>query len=220
MPCLWDDWAVVWSPSSAAELLSAIQGRWLPHESAAFEVKKELPAPNKNSDIAVDVAAMATDGGVIIYGVAEDKENVAFDATPIPLEGVKDRISNIVTSHVREEVPFEVRILQLDDDPAIGFVVIDVPASIRAPHMVESKGEHRFYGRVPGGNRVLSEAQVALLYQRRERVAEDAGSVIRWHLEWRYKQTGVNSWQARWAAAPSAATEWELETFRFPSPTP
>jgi hypothetical protein len=165
----------VWSPSSANELIAAIDDRKLPHESAAFEVKKQLPDRNKNSDIAADVAAMATDGGVIVYGVLEDKEKVTFTATPISLAGVKDRISDIVTSHVREEVPFDVRLLELDDDPTIGFVVIDVPASIRAPHMVESKGEYRFYGRVPGGNQLLSEAQVARLYQRRERVEEEAG---------------------------------------------
>ena len=60
-------------------------------------------------------------------------------------------------------------------------MVIDVPASIRAPHMVESKGEHRFYGRVPGGNPPLSEAQVARIYGRRERVERETGrSVDEW----------------------------------------
>lgn len=175
---LCDDYEVVWSPSSAADLISAIQGRWLPYESAAFEVKKQLPAPNKNSDIAIDVAAMATDGGVIIYGVLEDKENVTFSATPIALAGVKDRISNIVAAYVREDVFFDVRLLELETDPTSGFVVIDVPASIRAPHMVESKGEYRFYGRVPGGNQLLSEAQVARLYERRERVERESGKAL------------------------------------------
>ena len=120
--------------------------------------------------MAVDVAAMATDGGVIIYGVREDKAAVTFSATPIELAGAKDRISDIVVASVRERIEFDVRLLPLDGDPTHGFVVVDIPASIRAPHMVETKGEFRFYGRVPGGNVMLTESQIALLYERRRQV--------------------------------------------------
>lgn len=152
----------------------AIDDGVLPHESAAFEVKTQLPASRSSGDVAVDVAAMATDGGVIVYGVREDKAAVTFSSTPIELAGAKDRISDIVAASVRERIEFDVRLLPLDDDPAHGFVVIDIPASIRAPHMVETKGEFRFYGRVPGGNVMLTEAQIALLYERRRYVESES----------------------------------------------
>ena len=35
-------------------------------------VKAQLPVSAKNEDIAINVAAMANDGGVLLYGVAED----------------------------------------------------------------------------------------------------------------------------------------------------
>jgi hypothetical protein len=49
---------------------------------------------------------MATER-LIIYGALKDKVGVAFAAMTIPLARVKDRISDIVTSHVREEDRFE-----------------------------------------------------------------------------------------------------------------
>jgi hypothetical protein len=117
---------------------------------------------------------MATNGGVIIYGVLEDKTAMTFSPTPVELAGAKDRISDIVTANVRERVDFDIRLLPLDNEPTRGFVVVDIPASSRAPHMVETKGEFRFYGRVPGGNAVLTEAQIALLYDRRREVERQA----------------------------------------------
>ena len=62
----------MWSPRTAAEVFTAISDGSLPHEAASFEVKAQLSVKGKNSEIAVDVAAMATYGGVIIYGIEED----------------------------------------------------------------------------------------------------------------------------------------------------
>jgi len=42
-------------------------------ETASFDVKEALPTARKNADLATDVAAMTTDGGVLLYGVAEDE---------------------------------------------------------------------------------------------------------------------------------------------------
>ena len=120
---------------------------------------------------------MSTDGGVIVYGIREDKTAVTFYANPIPLAGVKDRISEIVTVNIQEDVVIEVRPLPLPEDATMGFVVVEVPASIRAPHMVEAKGEYRFYGRAPSGNTKLTEAQIARLYERR-RTAERAAEKV------------------------------------------
>jgi hypothetical protein len=121
---------------------------------------------------------MTVDGGVIIYGVGEDKARVNFFEHPIDLQGVNDRISNTVVSNVQERPAFDVRILQLDNDPAKGFVLVDVPASPRAPHMVEVKGEYRFYGRVPGGNVQLTQSEIAQLYERRRQTEDIAREIV------------------------------------------
>ena len=152
---------VMWIPKTAQELVEAISNGALPHEATAFEVKKQPPVAAKNLDMAVDVAAMSTDGGVIIYGVDEDRATDTFTPTPFTLAGFKERISEVVASNTREPVEFAVHELPLDGDPTQGFVAVVVPASLRAPHMVESKGQYHYYGRIPGGNRLLSQADVA-----------------------------------------------------------
>jgi hypothetical protein len=164
----------MWYPKTAKELEEAIADSTLPREPTGFELKSQLPEQKANPEIAVDVAAMATAGGYIVYGVKEHKEAGTFEATPIELQGVKERIGQIVGSYAQERIEFEVYELPLEDDPSRGYVVVEVPASARAPHMVESRGHYRFYGRQPGGNRILSEAEVALLYERRQRVEEAA----------------------------------------------
>ena len=164
----------VWIPRSADALVQAIAEGTVAHEAAAYEYKRELPSPRDNKSIAVDVAAMATAGGIIIYGVAEDKKAATLSAEPIALAGAKDRISDVVSSQVSEPPYFEVNLLPLATDSSMGYVVVDVPASPRAPHMVEVKGEYRFYGRMPGGNFMLTESQVAHLYERRERTEREA----------------------------------------------
>ena len=56
----------MWPPRTADALVAAIETLALPNESASFEVKKQLPAPKANHDIAVDVAAMAITGAFMI----------------------------------------------------------------------------------------------------------------------------------------------------------
>jgi hypothetical protein len=168
----------MWHPRSADELVKAIEAGALPHEAAGFDVKAQLPVPKASGDIAVDVAAMATDGGVIIYGISEDKAVMTFGISPVDLAGVRERISDVVAAHVRERIEFSVHLLPLADDPAKGFVVVDIPASLRAPHMVETKNEYRYYGRVAGGNAMLTEAQVALLYDRRQKLEAESHQAL------------------------------------------
>ena len=109
--------------------MRAIEAGSLPHEAAAFEVKAQLPASKASRDIAVDVAAMATEGGVIIYVVLEDKAAMSFSPTPLELAGVKDHISDVVTANVRERVDFDIRLLPLDKDRR------EVSSSWTSPHL-------------------------------------------------------------------------------------
>lgn len=56
----------MWIPWDAEEVeRAAREGRLA--ETASFDAKRDLPAtPKKNADLATDVAAMATDGGVLL----------------------------------------------------------------------------------------------------------------------------------------------------------
>jgi hypothetical protein len=68
---------------------------------------------------------------------------------------------------------FDIRTLPSVADSARGYLVVAVPRSATAPHQVISGKDYRYYGRGPTGNRILSEGEVALLYQRRDRWQTD-----------------------------------------------
>ena len=161
---------LMWVPTTADELLAAIPGF---EETASLEAKREFPAPGKNDDLAVDVAAMSVDGGTIIYGISEDKSTGTFSAQPIPLAGLVERLTSVVRSKVAGSLTFDATALRSDDDAELGYLVVSVPPSPAAPHMVESKGEMRFYGRGPGGNILLTQGDIDRLYERRQRTYEE-----------------------------------------------
>ncbi len=62
----------MWIPNSEDELLRAMKAGELT-ETAILDVKRALPMKGKSKDLAIDVAAMANDGGTLIYGVGEDQ---------------------------------------------------------------------------------------------------------------------------------------------------
>ncbi len=103
----------VWIPQTKNELIGGLPDV---SETAELEFKQQLPAAGKNEEIAIDVAAMTTDGGTIIYGVAEDKSLGTFIAAPIPLPGAMERISNVVNSSIAGSP--SVDIFSLDPDQA------------------------------------------------------------------------------------------------------
>jgi hypothetical protein len=157
----------VWVPESADQIESAAKAGEL-EETPSFEVKRELPTPKKNADLAKDVAAMATDGGVLLYGIAEDDQGQPTIPVPIALAGVRERIDQIVTAGVAEVPYIDVRSYPCADDPSLGYIAVVVPQSERAPHQVIVGGDLRYYGRGATGNRVLTEGDVARLYERRQ----------------------------------------------------
>jgi hypothetical protein len=58
-----------------------------------------------------------------------------------------------------------------------------VPQSARAPHQVIVGGDGRYYGRGAKGNRILSEGDVARLYQRRQGWEQDRDALLREAIE-------------------------------------
>lgn len=156
----------MWIPKSEEEIVNVVTSGSL-EETAIFDAKKEIPA--KNIETAKDIAAMANDGGVIIYGIAEDEYNRPTILNPIPLVNQAERIASIVRTSVAEPPDVKIYPIETKDDPSVGYLVIVIPASPRAPHMVEAGKQFRYYGRTAKGNTPLTEAEVARLYERRQR---------------------------------------------------
>lgn len=156
----------MWIPKSEAEIVDATRNNSL-EETLTFDAKKEIPV--KNIETAKDVSAMAnTAGGALIYGIDEDENGFPNVLSPILLEGQRERIDGILRTSIDEVPVFKISAIQTEANGSKGYLILTVPPSERAPHMVIVKGERRFYGRGETGNYVLSQAEVARLYERRK----------------------------------------------------
>ncbi len=87
-----------------------------------------------------------------------------------------ERISNVVRSSIAGSPSFDV--FPLDPGQPAGFLVVAVPASMNAPHQVTIRGQHRFYGRGPGGNVILTQGEIDRLYLRRSRWVEEGSAFL------------------------------------------
>jgi hypothetical protein len=150
----------MWIPETEREILAAIEAGDL-LETASFDAKEALPDKGKSKDLAIDVTAMSANGGTLLYGVGEDDNDRLTVPRPFELAGARERVDQIVRTTISEPPAIEVNTIPTDDDVSLGYLVIHVPASPRAPHMVTVGKEHRYYGRGATGNAPLSEGEVA-----------------------------------------------------------
>jgi len=106
-----------------------------------------LDLGGKNKDIAKDVAAMANNGGVLVYGIDEDEHKRPTILAPIALRGQRERIDAVVHTSI---APPQIQIDEhpLGSDPERGYLVVAVPASPQAPHMVIADKDNRYYQRL------------------------------------------------------------------------
>jgi hypothetical protein len=159
----------MWIPRSTEELEAAVVSGDL-DETSQLDFKEALPAKKDNAEIAVDVSAMSVDGGVLVYGVGEGEDKRPTLLRPIDLAGAAERIDQVLRTSVHEPPSVRFESFPASGEPGLGYLVVVVPPSPRAPHQVVARGryQHRYYGRGPTGNRILTEADIARLYARRE----------------------------------------------------
>lgn len=167
----------MWTPSSEDQIRAAVEAGDLT-ETSRFDAKEALPTGKKTRDLATDVAAMANDGGTLLYGVGEDENKALRILKPFSLAGASERVDQIVRTSIVEPPSIEVRQIPTTTDPSVGYLVVSVPASPRAPHMVVVNKDHRFYGRSAAGNIRLTEGEVARLYERRQRWEVDRDAML------------------------------------------
>ena len=153
-----------WVPATYDELIVALKDGRL-EEGSHLDFKSDLPpGATANLKLARTLASFANDGGTLIFGVNEEEAGV-FTASPIPLEGVRERIEQVATSRLDPPLHVEVTTLRPAVDAPNGILVVRIPASPSAPHMVEG----RYFGRAGSTTHRLSDAQVrAIIHARHE----------------------------------------------------
>lgn len=170
----------MWIPKDEEEIVTVATSKSL-EESAVFDAKKEVS--NNTREIAKDIAAMANDGGVLFYGLGEDENKCPCVLNPIDIAGQPERITSIVQTSISEPPQIIISTIRTSSDPAKGYIIVVVPVSERAPHMVIVRGENRYYGRTTTGNKPLTEADVARLYERRKKWEVDRDILLSREIE-------------------------------------
>ena len=159
-------------------------------ESAHLDYKRELSIdnPEQRKEFLRDVSAFANaHGGTIIYGVDEERDT---DGKPTGLpqvvEGfnVRNRDSFVLTvdqllkDGIDERLPsYELATVALPIAKLV--VMIRVPASLRAPHMVTFGRDRRFFMRGNSGRQEMSTAQIRDSVLHADGVVQRVASFVR-----------------------------------------
>lgn len=123
-------------------------------ESINLEYKESLPS---NERIAKEICAFAnTVGGTIIFGVKE-KNRVPLEVSWVTNESVEEKIQSILNTSVRPNIE-NVNVLPLEnpEDNWKCVIVVDVPKSLKGPHMTNN----RYFKRAGSTSRPMEDDEV------------------------------------------------------------
>ncbi|MBA2556739.1 MAG: hypothetical protein H0V12_05240 [Chloroflexi bacterium] len=154
-------------PRTAAELATAIEEGVLV-EGLGFDAKADLEHGAKgNTSLAIDLAAIAVSGGIIAIGVAEERYGEVRRLVPRPVKigTYRERVSQVGLSRVDPPIFTTTIELLPEGDGEKGYLLILVPPSPDAPHMVDGK----YRGRSDTTNIVLGDADVRRIQSQRRR---------------------------------------------------
>ncbi|TFB12197.1 ATP-binding protein [Candidatus Marinimicrobia bacterium MT.SAG.4] len=144
-------------------------------ESKIIEYKEKLnlEKPEDRIEFAYDVSSFAnTDGGHLIYGVAEDK-GVPVDIPGFAIENADKlhlKIENIFRDSIDPRLP-DISIpppIPLENDNFIQ--ILYIPPSWKSPHMVKAGNRSRFYARNNSGKFQLDVHQIRDAFLKSETV--------------------------------------------------
>lgn len=132
-------------------------------EDKTVEFKQELPG-NSDSEIKeflADVSSFANAlGGMIYYGISEE-EGVALTIDGVAVDDADKeilRLQNIISSSIKPRLTqLVIRIIEVDDKKVI---IVRIPRSWSAPHVVDYKNRWRFYIRTSAGKHPMDIDEV------------------------------------------------------------
>ena len=152
--------------STWSGVVDAAEGGLL-EETAWCELKEMATRPgasrkDANLEMARDLASLSVDGGILIYGV-RDKD---FEVVGCDITGLPDRIAQVSATRIHPPLsPAVLPPLAHPDDEALSVLIVQVPPSPLAPHMVDGS----YWGRSSNGKRKLDDAEVRRLLTQRDR---------------------------------------------------
>jgi hypothetical protein len=164
-----------WTPRAWSDVVEAAAGGLL-DESHWLDLKQELPAGKRthNTELAQDLASLAVDGGLLVVGV-EDHDSRAGKVCGVELAGLADRVDQVARDKVRPPLVVRSHEVRDPDRPGWGCLLVHVPPSAEAPHMVD----YVYYGRGDRANVRLGDEQVRAVIEGRTRGRADMTAELR-----------------------------------------
>ncbi|GEC74200.1 AlbA family DNA-binding domain-containing protein [Microbacterium maritypicum] len=154
----------IWLPTTEAEIETVTSAGTAP-EGHFLDFKRELGStPGSRKETAQDIASFALDGGVLIVGV-DEPEPGTYKLSPQPLSDLSERAEQIAANRPDPGLYVRTAIIPSRDNPSAGYLVVEVPPSPAAPHMVDG----RYWGRSERTKRQLNDAEVARFHAARAR---------------------------------------------------
>ncbi|MFJ6384740.1 helix-turn-helix domain-containing protein [Kitasatospora sp. NPDC092039] len=163
-----------WIPKTEADLQAAIDGG-LFEESHHLDLKKAPNNKGDNKELARDLSSFAVDGGTLIIGVQENKETRTFELAPQPLNGLPEKIEQVARTIPDPPLTVLTEEISTAADDGTGYLVVHIPASPVAPHMVDN----RYFGRGDKTKYQMGDAEVVALHARRRNTEADTITLLR-----------------------------------------
>ena len=164
-----------WTPIAWSDVVEAAAGGLL-DESHWVDLKREFPAGKRthNTELAQDLASLAVDGGLLVVGV-EDHDSRAGKVCGVELAGLADRVDQVARDKVRPSLVVRSHEVRDPDRTGWGCLLVHVPPSAEAPHMVD----YVYYGRGDRANVRLGDEQVRAIIEGRTRGRADVTAELR-----------------------------------------
>lgn len=157
----------------AADILAFIDNQVA--ENRSLEYKESLPGNSDDDkrEFLADISSFANaGGGDIIYGLVES------EGVPVRIKGIaKDldaeilRLENIIRDGLDPRIPV-IKFVPLRDFPEGSILLIRIPESWIAPHMVKFKNHSRFYTRSSNGKHQMDITEIRSAFLRSGTISE------------------------------------------------
>jgi hypothetical protein len=163
-----------WVPANEDDLQQAIADGLL-EETHWLDLKRELTSSKSaNREFARDLASFAVDGGTIIVGIEERKTVGDVVLNPQPLAGLPERIESIARTIPDPPLPVITTVIRSDADASRGYVLVHIPRSGVAPHMVDQV----YFGRGDKQKIRLDNSSVLRLHRQQRDVDRDVKQLL------------------------------------------
>ncbi|MGW1929965.1 AlbA family DNA-binding domain-containing protein [Streptomyces sp. NPDC001919] len=193
-----------WIPKTETDLQTAIDED-LFEENHHLDLKKAPNSKGDNKELARDLASFAVDGGTLVIGVQENKDNRTFELAPQPLNGLPEKVEQVARTIPDPPLTVITEEISAAAGDGTGYLIVHIPASPVAPHMVDN----RYFGRGDKTKYQMGDAEVVALHARRRNTEADTLTLLHKEMD-EDPLDGIGSQSHFFLVAQPTAARWDI----------